>query len=169
MANAPLCICCIPQWLQTTWLGILARAASVDESVDTFGSTLSSGARNHGRTPAGATVPAELSAYPSKTAELGTSLQHGTFPRPPNVSTSTFDLHAASRSIRKLEAPCGLKRGRRHLGGAQQLVSRKMIRASPSRSPSSLSSGSRDPALGAGENEAGKSTWRRTLNCIWKQ
>ena len=36
MANAPLCICCIPQWLQTTWLGILARAASADESVDTL-------------------------------------------------------------------------------------------------------------------------------------
>src|SRR6516225_9091604 len=33
----------------------------------------------------------------SKTAKLGTSLQHGTFPRPPNVSRSTFDLHAASR------------------------------------------------------------------------
>ena len=36
MANTPVCICCIPQRLQSTWLGVLARAASADESVDTL-------------------------------------------------------------------------------------------------------------------------------------
>jgi hypothetical protein len=59
-----------------------------------FGPASPQGPESTVRQPRGP-CPARVVRVPSKTAELRTSLQYGTFPQRPNVSGSTFDRHVS--------------------------------------------------------------------------
>jgi hypothetical protein len=85
MANAPLCICCIPQCLQTTWLGILARAVRTKVSVSLA------------QHPGGKAPKGTNSIYCSKECELTTAA--------PGTYTPAKGYRASAALVARLGCP----------------------------------------------------------------